>query len=113
MDLYGILEVNPQASPDVLKAAYRALVKIHQNDHKRMVALNEANEILCNETKREKYDKDRTNIKGKIFGNYRILEVIAEGGFGKTYKAETVINKLPVCIKHAFHISAHDEQILL
>lgn len=113
MDLYGILEVNPQASDEVLKAAWRTLVKIHQGDHKRMVQLNEANEILCNVDKRQKYDDERTNIKGKVFGNYRITDVIAEGGFGKTYKAETIINRLPVCIKHAFNVSAYDEQILL
>lgn len=113
MDLYGVLECNPQASDEVLKAAFRALVKVHQNDHKRMVKLNEANEILCNPDKRKEYDAERANVKGKVFGSYRILDVIAEGGFGKTYKAETVISKLPVCIKHSFHISAYDEQILL
>jgi serine/threonine protein kinase len=113
MDLYNILEVSPQASPEVVKAAYRALVKAHQMNNKRMVKLNEANSILCDDDKRAAYDEERKHIKGKVFGNYRVLEEIAEGGFGKTYKAETVINRLPVCIKHAFQISAYDEAILL
>jgi len=112
MDLYGVLECNPQASDEVLKAAYDALVKLHSGDRKRVKELNEANAILCSD-KRKEYDEARLNVKGKVFGNYRILDIIAEGGFGKTYKAETVLHRFPVCIKHAFNISAHDEQILV
>ena len=112
-NLYNILEVHPKASPEVLKAAYRALVKLYNDDHKKMVALNEANEILCNETKRAKYDKERENIKGKIIGNYRIISLIAEGGFGKTYKAEHLLTNSLVCIKHANQISPEDEEILV
>jgi serine/threonine protein kinase len=112
MDLYNILEVHPKAPQEVLKASYRALVKMHQLDHKRMVDLNEAHEVLCNEKKRTEYDKKR-EIKGKIVNGYKILNVIAEGGFGRTYQAEQVISGLPVCIKHAHKISAYDEEILL
>lgn len=49
----------------------------------------------------------------KTIGNYRILEVIAEGGFGKTYKAEHITTGSLVCIKHANNISQKDEDILI
>jgi serine/threonine protein kinase len=113
-NLYNVLEVHHKASYDVIKAAYRALVRIHNGDDKKMVLLNEANEILCNEVKRASYDKKKDAVKkGKVVGNYRILEMIAEGGFGKTYKAEQITTNCPVCIKHANEISAQDEEILL
>lgn len=48
----------------------------------------------------------------KVIGNYRILDKIAEGGFGITYKAEhTTLGSL-VCFKHATHISPEDEELL-
>jgi serine/threonine-protein kinase len=49
----------------------------------------------------------------KTIGNYRILEQLAEGGFGTTYKAEHLISRCPVCIKHAHQISDADEKLLL
>jgi serine/threonine-protein kinase len=50
--------------------------------------------------------------KKVVVGNYRILDKIAEGGFGITYKAEHVVLGSPVCIKHATHISPEDEELL-
>ncbi|MBI2124876.1 hypothetical protein HYT92_03735 [Candidatus Pacearchaeota archaeon] len=60
-----------------------------------------------------KLAKDSRNLTGRIAGNYRVLELIGEGGFGKTYKGEHIMLKEPVCIKHAAYISQNDERILI
>lgn len=49
----------------------------------------------------------------KVIGNYRILSLIAEGGFGRTYVAERILLGTKVCIKHAINISREDELLLL
>lgn len=49
----------------------------------------------------------------KQIGNYKILELIARGGFGNTYKGEHILLGTPVCIKHGHYISKQDEQILI
>lgn len=49
----------------------------------------------------------------KVVGNYRILNLIAEGGFGRTYLAEQILLGTKVCIKHAINVSPEDELLLL
>jgi serine/threonine protein kinase len=112
---YQILEVNPKASLEVIKAAYRALSLKFRNDEKHQKLLNLANEILTDKTKRSKYDAESNKSigRGKKIGGYRILDKIAEGGFGTTYKAEHMATEKLVCIKHMNELSAHDHQILL
>jgi serine/threonine protein kinase len=114
MDLYKILEVNPNASQEVVSAAYKALAKLHANDEVRLKKLNAAKETLFDEDKRREYDGKRSEVKkGKVVGEYRIVKEIAEGGFGKTYEAEHIATGCPVCIKHASEVSAHDAEMLL
>jgi len=114
MDHYEILEVSHKASQEVIEAAYRTLVKSAGDVGRKKYALNAAKDILFDPIEREKYDKTLGKKKpGKQFGNYRILEMIAEGGFGKTYKAVQETLDTLVCIKHAHQISAQDEEILL
>lgn len=114
---YDILEVSPRARPEVIKASYRALMQINHPDKGKTAraakVLNEAYSVLSKPKLREKYDKDRNKITGKVIGEYEILEMIAEGGFGKTYKARHVDLGTFVCIKHASRISPQDEEILL
>lgn len=112
-DYYTMLGVHPKASDEVVKAAYRALVKKYNGDTKRLQQLNDANEVLSDAKKKAEYDKARVKPPGKVIGPYRILEKIAEGGFGSTYKAENIVLGTPVCIKHALNVSATDEAILL
>lgn len=116
-NLYDILEVSPRAREEVIRAAYNALIKEYhpdRNGDERVArSLNEAKDVLLDRKKRSAYDKDRLDLDGKVVGDYRVLELIAEGGFGKTYKGEHILAKAPVCIKHAHYVSPQDEEILL
>ncbi len=64
-DYYAILEITSSASLEVIKAAYRALVKKYHpdnnennlQDNKDISDINEAYEILSNEEKRIEYDR--------------------------------------------------------
>jgi len=115
-NLYDLLEVSPRARTSVIDAAYKALVKEYHPDKggdvRVATSLNNARDILLDEKRRKEYDSERYNLEGKIVGNYRVLSMIAEGGFGKTYKGEHVILKTPVCIKHGHKISPQDEELL-
>ncbi len=117
-DLYGILEVSPGASEEVLHAAFKALmVKNHPDrnggDDKRSKQVSEAFNILSDPKARARYDRNFRDMKGEVVGEYRILSTIAEGGFGQTYKAEHVTVGEPVCIKHCHNLDAFDEEILI
>ena len=70
-DYYDILEINETASTEVIKAAYRALVKKYHPDNyeleneditERMAELNEAYAVLSDEKKRKDYDIQYTSI---------------------------------------------------
>lgn len=117
-NLYEILEVSPKARTSIIQAAYRTLMQEYHpdksnGDEKIAKELNNAKEILLDDNKRAKYDNKRNNLEGVIIGNYKVLELIAEGGFGKTYKGEHVKRGYPICIKHANEISPQDEEILM
>ncbi|MFH1174259.1 MAG: protein kinase [archaeon] len=117
-NLYDLLEVSPRARPEVITAAYKSLMNIYHpdkptGDARVAKSLNQAKDILLNKDKRQEYDVQRENLVGTTLGEYTLLGLIAEGGFGKTYKAKhTLLNEL-VCIKHAHYVSPQDEEILL
>src|SRR5579862_6591138 len=102
MDYYKILEVDSKASKGVIRAAYQTLFDLYKDNPSKTKELDLAVSVLQSDTKRQRYDNEKNTLTGKIVDKYRILSVIAEGGFGKTYKAEHVEKNLPVCIKHAF-----------
>lgn len=117
VDPYSILEVSPRASQTVVKAAYQALIKANHpdkgGDSKYAARLNAAYAQVSDPTKRAEYDRSTDPKTGTTIGNFRVLELIAEGGFGCTYKGEHVINKQVVCIKHCSMVSsAHDEVLI-
>ncbi len=116
MNLYEILQVDRKASSDVIHAAWKALIKNAHPDKgvsaDITILLNDAKTTLLDSEKREEYDADLFKQVGSIIGSYRVLEEIAQGGFGTTYKGEHVKLQAPVCIKHAHRISHEDEQIL-
>jgi serine/threonine protein kinase len=119
-DFYGALEVSSRASPEVIDAAYKTLIKQYHpdrgGDEGIAKLLNEARDVLTDSRKRARYDgaigADRENLEN-VVGNYRILKELAEGGFGKTYLGEHVTLKTPICLKHAYKISPQDEEILV
>lgn len=116
-DPYKILEVDHRASQVVIKAAYQALIKKHHPDHSGSEAkakeLNAAYEVLSDSDKRKKFDKEANDKSGTIIGSYRVIESIAEGGFGATYKGEHILTKDPVCIKHCSMVSPAHDAILI
>ena len=74
---YEILEVTPEASEEVIKAAYKALVKRMHPDNggigtwngKSIEDVNEAYEILSDKNKRERYDLEQNNFKANTTTN--------------------------------------------
>jgi len=65
MNYYDVFGVSPTASSEDIANAHKALSKKYHPDinsgkdaHEKMVMLNEANEVLSNQTKREEYDKE-------------------------------------------------------
>jgi serine/threonine protein kinase len=119
---YAALEVSHRASAEVIKAAYHALAKanhpdLHPGNKKAADIFREANEafsVLSDPAKRKEYDTSlKTPATDTILGNYKVLEPIAEGGFGMTYKGEQVINKQLVCIKHCSEVSAAHDAVLI
>lgn len=116
-DHYAALEIAPSASREVIDAAFKVLMAANHpdktGDDRRAKALSEAYATLKNQRSRKKYDRQRAADHGGQIGDYRVLEKIADGGFGTTYRGEHVLSGLPVCIKHASSVSPEDERILM
>lgn len=65
-DLYRILQIDPGAEPEVVRAAYRVLASMHHPDltpgsEGRMASLNGAWAILGDQTERARYDRARAD----------------------------------------------------
>jgi curved DNA-binding protein CbpA len=64
VDFYKILQVDHEAHPDVVRAAYRVLARVYHPDIQggsveMMVALNNAWAVISDEAKRAEYDRSR------------------------------------------------------
>lgn len=66
-DLYKLLQVDPEADPEVIQAAYRRLARKYHPDmtadaaaETRMAAINRAWEVLRDPQQRERYDRERS-----------------------------------------------------
>ena len=116
---YQILEVNPRASREVITAAYHTLMKQHHPDVDHGTVgtfardLNAAHEVLTNERKRKEFDAEISSASTKMIGPYTVREIIAEGGFGRTYKGQHSILKELVCIKDCSNVSLADTGMLI
>lgn len=82
---YEILQVSPHASPDVIKAAHRAMSKAAHPDaggsNELAVAVNEAADVLLDPLKRSRYDLELRIGKAKTFAfiqRERVVEKVIE-----------------------------------
>jgi curved DNA-binding protein CbpA len=68
-DHYDVLQVNPRAEPEVIRAAYRVLARKYHPDHggdaARMIALNDAWDVLGDPVRRAEYDASRGASAGR------------------------------------------------
>jgi curved DNA-binding protein CbpA len=67
IDYYKILQVDPGAHPDVIRAAYRVLARLYHPDMEggsaeKMIALNNAWAVISDEAMRASYDKSRAAL---------------------------------------------------
>lgn len=112
MNYYKLLNVDAAADPDVVKAAFRALIKKYQSNDRMTRQLIEANEVLGDAAKRRKYD-EAAKPKGRVIGNYTLLDKIAEGGFGETWKARHNDLGSLACIKLSLEVTPEDQAFLI
>lgn len=67
-DFYEVLQVHVRADPDVIRAAYRILARKYHPDHggdaARMIALNNAWDVLGDPVRRAEYDASRAIAGG-------------------------------------------------
>lgn len=119
-NLFELLEISPRASREVMEGAFRALkIKYHPDNRKTgdetlLQDISAAYNILTNDKSIAEYEKkQREHIVGSHVGEYEILSVIAEGGFGITYKAKHKMVDELVCIKHCHNLDKFDEAILI
>jgi curved DNA-binding protein CbpA len=67
-DHYEVLQVDPRADPEVIRAAYRVLARKYHPDHggdpERMIALNDAWDVLGSAERRAVYDSVREASAG-------------------------------------------------
>lgn len=115
-NLYELLQVQPGADPAIIRASYKALMKLVHPDaggNEDLAArINDAYAVLSDEERRGEYDRLLCGGPNTI-GNYEILSKIGEGGFGATYKARhNIIDEL-VCIKHSHETSPQHRETIL
>lgn len=99
-DFYGILQVSKSASQEVIKAAYDVSSK--------SVEIEQAYSVLSDAEKKKEYDK-----ANKTIGNYRIISLLATGGYAKTYIGEHILTGKRVCIKHCKKLAPEYQKILI
>lgn len=85
---YDILQVNKNASPEIIEKAYKTLVKMYHPDlqegtmrqeyEEKLKEINEAFEVLSNEEKRRQYDlaikQEEIKNKQSMYNNQNIQE---------------------------------------
>ncbi len=120
IDPYAILEVSTRASPEIIQAAYHALVRKWKYNNEGEIGreslkqLISAFDTLSDPKKKALYDEQWKDLAGKVVGGrYRVLERVGQGDYYYDYKGEHVIRKLPVLIRQCSEISPQMEEVLL
>lgn len=116
--LYQLLQVTPNADPDVIDAAAKALIKkahpdVKDGDTATTKDLIKARTILTNQEKRQEYDAKLRKAHGNEIGGYAVIRKIAEGGFGRVYEARHMLLDEKVCIKHNINVSDFDTKMFI
>jgi curved DNA-binding protein CbpA len=69
-DYYEVLQVHPSADAEVIRAAYRILARKYHPDHggdpRRMIALNDAWDVLGDPVRRAAYDAARASTASTV-----------------------------------------------
>jgi len=110
VNYYDVLQVKSDAETAVIAAAAKALIDTGDYPAKK---IKTALDTLTDDAKRDAHDKElRAQLENKI-GNYKIIEKIAEGGFGAAYKAKHLLIDELVCIKHSLNVSKRDTDLII
>lgn len=111
---YELLQLSPNASTEVVKASYRALKRrynsLGQGQTDLFRSITQAYETLSKSDSRAEYDASLGATVGDIsvIGNFRVIEKIAEGGFGQTFRGVHIPTGGPVCIKLSHPVDPRD-----
>lgn len=117
-DYYKILQLASHADKEIIEAAYKQLMRkyhpdIYNGNEDIAKEINEAFAVLNDVKARKKYDNQLADLLGKRIGDYEIVEKIAAGGYGDTYKAKHVITGGFACIKHRPETSPILDKIII
>lgn len=113
LDLYSVLEVVPNASNPIIEAAYKTL--LNTNPSKKLLEeIEQAYFVLSDATRRKRYDESVYSLdRQKIVGSFRVLSLLAEGGYAKVFLGEHILSGKKVCIKHCKKLSPEYQRILI
>jgi curved DNA-binding protein CbpA len=92
-DLYEVLQVHRRAELDVIRAAYRALARKHHpdfgGDSARMVAINDAWQVLSDRDARSAYDAELAKSHNRRATDRPLRAPIAGGAPNSTRRGST------------------------
>ena len=114
MNYYDVFGISPEATPEDINTAHKALAKMYHPDiyngedaHERMAMLNEANAVLSDTIKREKYDnelrRNRQQRQSQVILSSQLAEVKRSRGMTepqeRAEKAEMLRRKAEARLK--------------
>lgn len=104
VNYYEILEVSENASKEVIEKAYKALVKKYHPDlqpdsgkieaEKKIKIVNEAYEILSDESKKQKYDNKLNEYRTKQYSQFSDTKVNTNTNTNINYNSNFTSNKV-------------------